>query len=1139
MKKVYASPLPFLTSLKGTCFSLLLVFVINAQVYAYDVPPGATRSGDDWGSAVGAAIAGEQVTGFTLFNADTKQAIQTLSSGSTLNLAALPTRNLNIRATTSPSTVGSVVFALSGAQSKSATESMAPYDLMGDNGAWTPAEGSYTLKATPYSAAKGTGTAGTALTISFTVVNSQEIKVNFQPSGTTIPAGYIADTGLAYDNTRGFGWIDGGTRLPKINDLTRYRNSTDELRLRSYNHLQHSTNPAAVWEYKIANGTYQVTVSAGDADYLDSKHTLNVERVAAISGFVPTSTQKYKSGTVTVTVSDGKLTIDAVGGTNSKMNYVTIAPAPSGTDQTPPTVAVRLAGTLQAENSYRNQVEMSVVASDEGGSGLASTQYSLNGGTYQNYVSPVLLNTPGDYTVRAKAVDGKGNQTITALTSFKIVRSTNSNALLFLENRDKFPNNDNLTFSRIQNPWSRDKITYNANHDLVTLRIHNKGISSLVIGKLTLSNTAAWVIETLKGAAYDPATALPLTIGPGSYADVALKFIAPNTDTRVKVLHETLTIESNDDKNPRKQVFLHGLAQRSAEGSREPVAKEIIAAFGFKTNVGFSSTDPDKGDPTKLKGDEILSSYFVRADQNRPVHVRQMAAYHGCCTQSESLRWHAKGSTTKNGVVYHIGVDAQSLLPRRSSTGTPAEGSFSPTSAFGLNIGTDWTDRTKNPGGLIGVRVWKAIDLNGNIIPNAYIIANDYLGTSATNYDYNDNVYYVTNIQPEAGPAHYSALRTAPSALDFNQKAVNSSNTLTLNLSSLGKVYSNGSQDPALQISSVKVVGENQTEFSATMPAKTVLNPGESTTLTVKFTPAYQGFKVADLLIYYNNSQSPHRVPLYGIGLNSNTTVSVHERINSGSSTAVTINGKTWKADNQYAKDNLEPYRNSKVDQISATDEDAIYLVEQSSNADGRGFRYEIPVSNREYVVRLHFAEIYWGAPGGGPTGAGSRVFSVNIEGQPRLVNFDLVQEVGTTSAVIRNFPVSVTDGRLNINFSASANRPMVSAVEVYSLSTSTTSTSTAAVSSLAGEGGTKVEVYPNPLEDRFTVAFPPEYAGKVFLTVVDPAGRSIKVGGYELNAGTRRLEVNIGHLRLNRGFYYLRVESENHAGEVIKLLVR
>jgi hypothetical protein len=118
----------------------------------------------------------QQVASFTLINADTEQPIQTLTNGSTLNLATLPSRNLNIRANTNPATVGSVVFVLSGAQNKTVTESRSPYALFGDNTAadyyaWTPAVGSYTLKATPFTASGGTGTAGTSLTVGFTVVD--------------------------------------------------------------------------------------------------------------------------------------------------------------------------------------------------------------------------------------------------------------------------------------------------------------------------------------------------------------------------------------------------------------------------------------------------------------------------------------------------------------------------------------------------------------------------------------------------------------------------------------------------------------------------------------------------------------------------------------------------------------------------------------------------------------------------------------------------------------------------------------------------------------------------------------------------------------------------------------------------------
>ncbi|MCU7547626.1 DUF5060 domain-containing protein [Chitinophagaceae bacterium LB-8] len=116
------------------------------------------------------------VTSFTLVNADNEQDIQTLSNGTTLNLATLPSRNLNIRANTSPVQVPSVVFNLSGRQSTTKTENIIPYALFGDNNgnynSWTPSVGSYTLKATPYSATGGGGTAGTALTVNFQIVDN-------------------------------------------------------------------------------------------------------------------------------------------------------------------------------------------------------------------------------------------------------------------------------------------------------------------------------------------------------------------------------------------------------------------------------------------------------------------------------------------------------------------------------------------------------------------------------------------------------------------------------------------------------------------------------------------------------------------------------------------------------------------------------------------------------------------------------------------------------------------------------------------------------------------------------------------------------------------------------------------------------
>ncbi|WP_114778196.1 InlB B-repeat-containing protein [Botryobacter ruber] len=126
-----------------------------------------------------AAVADEQqVTGFILIDSHTEQEVKPISNGDVISLASLPSSKVNIRAVTSPASVGSVIFELSGTQSKTYTDRAAPYALHGDNGDgnyyygnWNPpATGSYTLKATPYSGSDGTGTPGTPLTISFTFV---------------------------------------------------------------------------------------------------------------------------------------------------------------------------------------------------------------------------------------------------------------------------------------------------------------------------------------------------------------------------------------------------------------------------------------------------------------------------------------------------------------------------------------------------------------------------------------------------------------------------------------------------------------------------------------------------------------------------------------------------------------------------------------------------------------------------------------------------------------------------------------------------------------------------------------------------------------------------------------------------------
>ena len=83
----------------------------------------------------------------------------------------------------------------------------------------------------------------------------------------------------------------------------------------------------AAWELVVPDGSYSVTVSAGDANAIDSTHRIRVEGQVAIAAFVPTSATRFAQATVVVGVADGRLTVDAIGGTNTKLDYVDVTSA--------------------------------------------------------------------------------------------------------------------------------------------------------------------------------------------------------------------------------------------------------------------------------------------------------------------------------------------------------------------------------------------------------------------------------------------------------------------------------------------------------------------------------------------------------------------------------------------------------------------------------------------------------------------------------------------------------------------------------------------------------------------------------------------------------------------------------------------
>lgn len=141
-----------------------------------------------------------------------------------------------------------------------------------------------------------------------------------------------------------------------------------------------------------------------------------------------------------------------------------------------------------------------------------------------------------------------------------------------------------------------------------------------------------------------------------------------------------------------------------------------------------------------------------------------------------------------------------------------------------------------------------------------------------------------------------------------------------------------------------------------------------------------------------------------------------------------------WSADIYF--DGGQGFQNSLVETVDVPGgtEPSMYLTERSAGINLGTFAYRVPATEAgTYITRLHFAETFFGAPGGSEDFVGRRVFDVNIEGGPiELDEYDIAAEVGPLTGVVKTFVHEVVDGVLDIEFSATVDQPKVTGIEVF-----------------------------------------------------------------------------------------------------------
>ena len=140
--------------------------------------------------------------------------------------------------------------------------------------------------------------------------------------------------------------------------------------------------------------------------------------------------------------------------------------------------------------------------------------------------------------------------------------------------------------------------------------------------------------------------------------------------------------------------------------------------------------------------------------------------------------------------------------------------------------------------------------------------------------------------------------------------------------------------------------------------------------------------------------------------------------VNSGGSGA-NVDGQAYEADRYFTGGDL----GGTGDGIANTNADVLYQSERWG-----AFSYSFPVKAGTYDITLHMGEFFWEE-------GGARIFNVEVEGDVLINGFDPFSSAGHDSAYIVHLNgISVSDGQLDLNFSASVDNANVAAIVIKGL---------------------------------------------------------------------------------------------------------
>ncbi|NNL71291.1 MAG: choice-of-anchor D domain-containing protein, partial [Acidimicrobiia bacterium] len=267
----------------------------------------------------------------------------------------------------------------------------------------------------------------------------------------------------------------------------------------------------------------------------------------------------------------------------------------------------------------------------------------------------------------------------------------------------------------------------------------------------------------------------------------------------------------------------------------------------------------------------------------------------------------------------------------------------------------------------------------------------------------------------------WNSLGAAPSEVNFGSIAVGDTLTRTITIVHLGEPNTG-----SVNIPGASIIGANANQFAITSGAGgRSLTSGQSYTVTVEFRPTTAGVFDAELFISHSGVNSPLRVDL-----NAAADDVILYRLNAGGDSVV---GQfSWSPDEQYLSPNSPTGEFAVVQAINTSDQSIPpgtpldVLRTERFGSSSVPMRYDLPVPNGAYEVRLYFLEAVHNA-------AGIRVFDVNVEFGLAINDLDIWQRAGKNKAIMIPIQTTVSGGNLDIDLIPipGKNLPAIHGIEV------------------------------------------------------------------------------------------------------------